>query len=866
MPTPRPAAKCFCPPAPYYPRWRGGDRSDTRRYSRHVAWGAERQAARRRSLLSHAQSRFVGRADALDRVAALLDRYRLVTVTGPGGVGKTRLAAEVLGRVADRFADGAWAVELTTVQDPALVPAAVAGTLGLQAAAGLSITDALAAHLSRQQLLLVLDNCEHVLDAVADLCASLLVAADDIKILATSREQLGLSGEARYRLPPLSLPDTGLARTGLADRGLADSGRRAENRTEGEAEAVALLIDRVHQFAPDFDLSGEARPLVERLVKRLDGMPLAIELAAARVEALGLAKLVDRLDDRFRLLVSADRSVSARQRSLEATVDWSYRLLADPEQRVFRFLSVFPGPFTLEAAEAVAGPDAGLGVLRLVDCSLLVPPRTGPDGQARYLMLETLREYGQSRLAAAGEQDAATSALAGYALEIVEQASAQLETPDEEQDAAARLDAEDAVVHQGLAWAFDHDGAMAFRLALALAPWWYLRGRWVQGYELLKRAVNQADQGTAAWYSGHVWLGRLAYEEMGVFLGHVNVVAEALRDGPPTPLLIEALVWRSVALRNMGQPAQASVDAHAALDLARQIGYALGEANALGELSVGALYEDRGADAIDWARQARLVDLGHVGGFGVRRASFILPWVLVSTGHYEGAQELLDEVLAQCRAVGDRGREADMLWLAAQLARATGQLAAAGAHLAASARIAFDGGYTMRLTDILDEGGLQCAAAGRYAEAVTLWSAYHGQTAAIGLVDPADQSARRSPSVADAQRALDPQRLRAAQERGAAMTLTAAVEFALMMTGPDAPAPKPPTATATAAAAAPGLLSGRERELVALVAQGKTDAEIAEKLFISVSTVRTHLDRIRDKSGYRRRADLTRLALREGIV
>ena len=773
-----------------------------------------------------------------------------MTVTGAGGVGKTRLAAEVLGRVADRFADGVCALELTAVQDPALVPTAVAGKLGVQAAPDASVTDALGAHLSRRQMLLVLDNCEHVLDAVADLCASLLLAADDIKILATSREQLGLSGEARYRLPPLSLPEDGQP---------ADS----------HPEAVELLIDRVHQFAPEFDLGGETdRPLVERLVRRLDGMPLAIELAAARLEALGLTKLVERLDDRFRLLVSADRSASARQRSLEATVDWSYRLLAEAEQRAFRFLSVFPGPFTLEAAEAVAGPDAGLGVLRLVDCSLLVPPATGPDGNARYLMLETLREYGRSRLAAEGEQDDASKALASYALEVTEQASSQLEVAEREYSAAAWLDAEDAAVHQGLAWALDHDGEMAFRMAVALAPWWNLRGRWIQGYALLRKAVDQADQGTASWYLGNLWLGRLAIMKMSdVFLGHVTMVAAALRGGPPTPLLVEALVWQSVALRNTGQPAQADIDAREALDLARRIGYAVGEANALAELSLAALYENRSEDAISWGRQARLVDLGHAGGSQARRAKFALPVVLVSTGHHEGAQELCEEVLARCRAAGDRGGEADMLWLMAQLARETGHLAQAGAYLAASAKIALDGGYLMRLTDILDEGGLECAALGRHGEAITLWAAYQAQVGAIGLVDPDDQAGRRAPSVEAARRALDAQRIRAAQERGAAMTLPAAVEFAVMMTGPDAPAAKAPSAVATLAAPSqPGLLSGRERELVALVAQGKTDAQIAEKLFISVSTVRTHLDRIRDKSGYRRRADLTRLALREGIV
>jgi len=330
--------------------------------------------------LSHARTSFVGRSDAVHKVAELLARYRLVTVTGPGGVGKTRLADEVLGQVAGRFADGVWVAELAAVQEPALVPAMVATVLGLRQAAGAPILDALAARLARQQLLLVLDNCEHMLDAVAELCATVLLAADDIRILATSREPLGLPEEARYRLPPLTLPGPG----------------------SGQAEAVTLFVERARQIDPELVLDDEAGAVVTRLVQRLDGMPLAIELAAARVEALGLGQLLDRLDDR--LLISANRAAPARQRSLDAAVDWSYQLLPEPEQRVFRWLSVFPGPFGLDAAEAVAGPDAGPAVLHLVDCSLLLPPAAGPDGRSRYSMLETLRAYGLRQLEQAGRR------------------------------------------------------------------------------------------------------------------------------------------------------------------------------------------------------------------------------------------------------------------------------------------------------------------------------------------------------------------------------------------------------------------------------------------------------------------------------
>ena len=299
--------------------------------------------------------------------------------------------------MAGRFADGVWLAELALVRDPALVPAVVAGALGVREQPGMPAAGALARALARQQLLVVLDNCEHVIGAAAELCAGLLAACDDVRVLATSREPLAVAGEARYRLGPLTLPDPGEA---------ADA---------AGCEAVALFADRARQADAHFALTAETTAAVARLVRRLDGMPLAIELAAARAEALSVAQLADRLDDRFGLLAAGDRLAPDRHRSLAATVEWSYQLLDEHERRVFRQVSVFPGPFTLEAAEAVAGPGAGPVVLRLVDCSLLVPPRPGPDGRSRYVMLETLRAYGAGLLAAAGEHDEAAVALAGYA-------------------------------------------------------------------------------------------------------------------------------------------------------------------------------------------------------------------------------------------------------------------------------------------------------------------------------------------------------------------------------------------------------------------------------------------------------------------
>jgi DNA-binding CsgD family transcriptional regulator len=379
------------------------------------------------------------------------------------------------------------------------------------------------------------------------------------------------------------------------------------------------------------------------------------------------------------------------------------------------------------------------------------------------------------------------------------------------------------------------------------------------------------------WYSAHCWLGRLSrvVSNFRHVLGYFSTVVDALRERPPSPELVDGLVGRYAALRNMGCLAEAAEDARTALALAQEIRYAAGEAVALQELSYVSVYADRPDDAVRWAMQAQRVPDDQIPDWRARLVKDVLPWALVARGqldHLTSAE--LDhlesqcvELLAMARSAGDLGHQADTHYLLAMLALKTGRLAIAGTRLRAAATLAMQIGFTLRLIDILDEAGLLCAASGRPAEAVTLWSAMAVQNESTGLADTPEAQHRRQSPLREAKRALGESSARTATDRGNAMTLTAAAEFAVMMTEQvQENVPTSTPAPAPASSPGPGLLTARERELVALVAQGLTDAEIAKKLFISIRTVRTHLDRIRDKSGCRRRADLTRLALQEGII
>jgi predicted ATPase/DNA-binding CsgD family transcriptional regulator len=779
---------------------------------------------------------FVGREAEVSRVADLLAKYRLVTITGPGGVGKTRLADAVARKVAGRFADGTWLAELGSVADPELVAGTVADAVGLRPGPGVPLADVL----GRRQLLLVLDNCEHVVDAAASLCESLLVAADDVRVLATSREPLAVEGEARLRLRPLAIPVVRGAPGLVLD-------------AEAETAAMTLFADRARLADTEFVLNATTSPVVREIVARLDGVPLAIELAAARVEGLGLRQLASRLDDGLVLLTRRGRGSAARHTSLAAAADWSYRLVSEREQRIFRALSVFPGPFTLDAADAVAGPEAGSAVLRLVDCSLVVPPRGSSDGRERYLVLETLRAFGYERLVAAGEDFAVLTALVQQATRVAEQAAAGLQPSAAEAASNAWLEAEYATLHHALAWAIKHDHDLAPRLALALAPWWWTRSLMTEGCDLLAAASEGLAIGTDQWCEAQFWLGAMS-ADVTAAMARMNAVIDTLAARPPVPALARATAALALCLDNLQRDDDAAAAGQRALQLAREVDDEFAAAFALGVLGHVTLKSGDLDEALTWFGRAEALDGLRVPGWLARLCGTQLSRALAAADRPAEAREKCLEVLGSARQAGAAWDEGECLIILADQDVQQGRLPGARQQLRDAFGIYSRTGVVGLLVNLL----LQCQYLAiheqHWREFVTLRAAREAVARRSMQVPVPPLAEGFSAADATATAALSSAEVRAAEERGAAMTPDAAAAYALDMLT-DEPA------------TVPGLrLSARERELVVLVAQGRTDAQIAGQLFISVRTVRSHLDRIRDKTGCRRRADLTRLALRAGLI
>jgi predicted ATPase/class 3 adenylate cyclase len=423
---------------------------------------------------------FVGRGAEIDEVKRLVSESRLVTLTGAGGIGKTRLALEVGTQLLGQFADGVWLVELGGLTDPGLVPEAVVTALGFMIQPGLGPTESLIAMLGPRSLLVLLDNCEHLVEAAAQLTEALLKHCPELRILATSRDVLGVGGEVTWRVPSMATPDVLRAHS-------LDEQRRCET--------VQLFVQRARAARPGFELNDDNAESVVRICQRVDGIPLAIELVAARTRSMSVRAIDERIADRFNLATGASRALLPRQRTLLATFDWSHELLSKEERRVFRRLAVFAGGFTLDAAEAVCMADKAEEADRsplesltsIVDKSLVITQEAAGAGE-RYRLLEPIRQYAADRLSQAQEADSARRSHATFYLALGDAMYRELRGPSQVRYMA--LAAEDLGNFRAcFEWALRHDTRAALQLAVALERYW-IRSSPAEGLEWLRRALE----------------------------------------------------------------------------------------------------------------------------------------------------------------------------------------------------------------------------------------------------------------------------------------------------------------------------------------------------------------------------------------
>ena len=724
---------------------------------------------------------FVGRSAELADVLGLVSKARLVSVTGAAGCGKTRLALQVAGEMLPTFADGAWVVELSRVNDAAFVGEAVATVLSVREEPYGSIVESLAGHLHGKHALLVLDGCEHVVEAAATLADELLRRCPDLQLLVTSREALRVAGEAVWRIPSLA-----------------------------HSDAVALFRDRARLVDPAFRVEQDQAPAVDQVCRRLDGIPLAIELAAARVHMMSVPQILERLEDRFRLLTGGSRTALPRHQTLRAAIDWSYQHLDELESLLFRRASVFSGDFAVDSLEAVCcderipESEAIELLARLVDKSLVVP-EAGSGNRFRYRLLETLGEYGRERLAESGEADRIWKRHAEHFARLAETAGEDRIAEDQSNLTAAL---------EFLRARGEVDG---LRLAVALVGYWDGAGRVSEGRERLEAVLNAVT-------------------------GEPDVRARAL-DGAG---------WLAFRQSDM---AGARDRFAAARDLLMSMGDSAELARTLSNLAIACIFSGELDAAREHLEESLRVGRRAEAKRSVAGALWVLGLVAYFAGDLDEAEERATASLHLAQEVGDRKLSAFLEAALGVLALERGQISAARGRFATGLEMSVEMGDHMNVALILE-------ALCRLATATSSWTlALKLGTAAAAMREQA--GARSIPIWQDrVDAAIDQSRQMVGQEsarsaiaEGGSLDFGEAVSLARNL------ATNPPEHEA-----APMGLTRRELEIAVMVAQGMSNRDMADRLVLSQRTVEGHVENIRSKLGFHSRTQIAAWAVERKLV
>jgi predicted ATPase/DNA-binding CsgD family transcriptional regulator len=816
------------------------------------------QAAPPSNLLADLSS-FVGRERELAEVYNLLGSTRLLTLTGMGGVGKTRLARRVAADVTGRFADGVWLVELGSLQDPALVLLEVAATLGIHQRSRQSLRSTLEAALRARELLLVLDNCEHLITACAELVELVLRVGPRVRVLATSREALGLAGETVCLVPPLSVPSPTRVST-IQDVLSSEAGR--------------LFVERARAATSRFPLDAPTARSIAQICQQLDGIPLALELAAARVDVLQVNQIADRLGQRLRLLVGSGRGAPLRQQSLRAAVAWSHDLLNPQERLMFRRVATFAGGWTLNAAEHVCADD-DLPVQDVLDAlggltrkSLVVTEQLA--GETRFRLLETVRAFAREQLESSREADDIRSRHASYYLDLAEASEPYLAGP-QRGAYVERLDPEQDNLRAALTWSQAAGRAdIALRMSGALTSFWRFKGNLAEGRRWLSQVVVYASNPTpepnhARWLARvQAGAGQLAHLQGDVAAARplLEAAAERWRGLADTLGLARVLVDLGQVAMLEGDLTLAMTHATSSVDLFRQTSDRFGLALALQDLAAVVMRAPgktgyTAAQALYEEELLIYTELGDAWGRGLPLLG--LGRVALGLGDFVRARALFEESKATFHAAGDRRLLGFVVNRLGELARLQHDWPRAVTSYRENLTIWRDLGQPLGMAASLEGLAVAAEVWNRPAQAARLFGAAAGLREASGssVGWQTDDSAGRARALESVQRQLGDRPFAVAWADGHGRPLEQ-VDFAMT----EAWLP-PPVSEPRRKEVEP--ITPREREVAALVARGYSTRQIAQHLVVSERTIDNHVQHILGKLQLHSRAQIAAWGIQQGL-